>query len=305
METFYLTNYTIGENPVILKANPYYWQGTPKYQTLDYYQYSSNSALLSALEAGQIGMASCGPGSCLTIPGFSIVNPPQAIPGHTLGIEFNDWTYPFNNTLVRQALAYATNITQINYAVNGASAPNASENQDLLLPAYNQAIGYSNGTGPVGYTYNTTEAEQLFVQAGFEYAGTTLEYPNGTAVAFTLQYESIRPWQASTATIVSAQWADVGIRVQDIAEELTTFNNLATQANPVGWQVVVGEVTPAYMNNWGVTPGPGITLELGTYEVPVNNTFTFWNATYAQVYARLQNDVVNSSQYYSDAMECA
>lgn len=302
---FVLSNYTSGENPVVLKANPYYWQGTPKFQTLDYYQYSTQASELAALEAGQISMIGCGPGSCLNIPGFSIVNPPQAIPGHTLGIEFNDWVYPFNNTLVRQALAYATNITQINYAVNGASAPNASENQDLLLPAYNQAIGYANMTGPVGYSYNATKAEQMLMQAGFKYAGGTLEYPNGTAVSFTLQYESIRPWQASAATLVTAQWAQIGIRLDIIADEVTTFNNLATQKNPVGWQVVIGEVTPAYMNNWGVTPGPGIVLELGTYEVPVNGTFAFWNSTYAQVYARLQTDVPNSTQFYADAQECA
>jgi acyl-CoA synthetase (AMP-forming)/AMP-acid ligase II len=64
-------------------------------------------------------------------------------------------------------------------------------------------------------------------------------------------------------------------------------------------------VTPAYLNNWGVTPGPGIVQELGTYEVPVNGTYTFWNSTYAQVYTRLQNDPVNSSQYFADARQCA
>jgi len=301
---FYITNYTSGENPIILKANPYFWQGVPHFQTLYYYQYSSQAAELAALETGQIDMIGCGPGSCLNIPGFGIMGPPQAIPGHSLGIEFNAWTYPFNNSLVRQALAYATNVTQINYAVNGADAPNSSEPEDLLIPIYNQQL-FSNDSGPVGYSYNTTKAEQLFVQAGFKYSGTTLEYPNGTAVAFTLQYESIRPWQASSATLVTEQWAQVGIRVQDIAEELTTFNALATQPNPVGWQVVIGEVTPAYMNQWGVTPGPGITFELGAYQVPVNGTQTFWNQTYAKVWGNLQQDVPNSTQFYTDARQCA
>jgi peptide/nickel transport system substrate-binding protein len=302
---FVITNYTSGENPIVMKANPYYWQGAPHFSELDYYQYSSQSAELSALESGQIDMIGCSASQCITVPGYNNINPPQAIPGHTLGIMFNDWTAPFNNSVVRRALAYATNITQINYAVNGPSAPNASENQDLLLPAYNQQIGFSNGTGPVGYSYNVTIAKQLFMQAGFKYSGSTLEYPNGTAVSFTLNYENIRPWQASAATLVTSQWAQVGILVQSIADEVTTFNNFAVQKNPVGWQVLIGEVTPSLLNNWGVTPGPGVTFEIGTYEAPVNGTLTFWNSTYAQTYAKLQSDVPNSSQFNTDAKSLA
>jgi ABC-type transport system substrate-binding protein len=302
---FYITNYTSNQNPIILQANPYFWEGKPHFQTLYYYQFSSATAELNALKAGQIDMIGCGPGQCINVPGYSIIGPPLAIPGHTLGIEMNDWTYPFNITLVRQALAYATNVTQINYSVNGAFGPNASENQDLLLPAYNQAIGFSNGTGPVGYSYNITKAKQLFVQAGLKYSGSTLEYPNGTAVSFTVQYVSVKPWQTSTATILATQWAQVGINVQPISRELTTINSYATQPNPTGWQVLTIGVSPQLLNNWGVTPGPGIVQELGTYEVPVNGTMTYWNQTYAQVYHRLQNDAVNSSQYFSDAQQLA
>ena len=302
---YYITNYTSGENPVILKANPYYWQGTPHYQTLYYYQYSSQASLLDAIEAGQIDIIHCSISQCLNIHGYSLVGPPYAIPGHTIGIMFNDWTYPFNNSLVRQALAFATNVTQINYAVNAAFAGNTSENQDLLLPAYNDAIGFSNGTGPVGYSYNVSTAKQLFIRAGFKYSGNALEYPNGTAVSLSLEYTSIDPWQQGSATLLTAQWAQVGIIVKVTAEEATTINSLATQANPVGWQVLIGEVSPAYMNDWGVTPGPGTVFELGAYEVPVNGTQTFWNQTYAQVYSRLQSDTPNSTQYIADAQECA
>jgi peptide/nickel transport system substrate-binding protein len=302
---YVLTNYTSNQNPLILKANPYYWQGAPHFQELYYYQYTSQSAEFNGLQTGEIDAIGCSiPTQCLNVPGYQIIGPPLAIPGHSLGVMFNDWVYPFNNSLVRQALAYATNVTQINSAINGVFAPNASEPQDLLLPAYNQQL-FSNATGPVGYNYNVNMSKQLFMKAGFKYSGTTLEYPNGTAVAWDLAYWNTKPWQASAATLVTSQWAEVGIRLQDIATQIQTINGYSTQANPVGWQVQIGEVSSGFANNWGVTPGPGIQLEVGNYEVPVNGTNTFWNSTYAQVYGKLQQDVVNSSQFNADAKQCA
>jgi ABC-type transport system substrate-binding protein len=304
---FVLSSYTAGQNPVVLHANPYYWQGAPHFQTLYYYQYSSLQAELNAYESGQIDMFSGG-GTytnyqpVANLPGSMLVGPPQAIPGHTFGILMNDWTYPFNITTVRRALAYATNVAAINQALNGPFAPNATENQDLLLPAYNRQIGFSNGTGPVGYSYNVTQAKTLFMQAGFKYSGSTLEYPNGTAVSFTIRYNAPHAWAASTATLISQQWQQVGISSQVIATPTDQEQSFSTQSDPVGWQVLV---TPGLLNNWGVTPGPGIVQELGTYEVPVGGTETFWNSTYGQIYTRLETEQNGTTQFIKDAQACA
>ena len=161
---FVLQNYTANQNPIVLTANPYYWQGKPHFQTLQYYLYSSLASELNAYEAGQIdACGSSGPYSAYqpiaNLSGHTVVGPPLATPGITMGVLFNDWNYPFNNSLVRQALAWGTNVSAINAALNGRFSAAALLNQDNLLPAYNQQIGF-NAMGPHGYSYNVSEAKK-------------------------------------------------------------------------------------------------------------------------------------------------
>lgn len=300
-------NYT-GQNPIVYTANPYYWNGPPHFQTMDFYFYSSQSSYSNAYVAGQVDAIS--PGFAYqqvqpigNLSGHSVIGPPYATPALTVEALLNDWVYPTSLTAFRRALAYATNSTLINQEVNGPYANQSVANQDYLLNTYNQQIGFSNGTGPTGYSYNVTKAKQILQAAGFKYSGNTLEYSNGTAVTLTLLYRNYEPYTASVATILTSEWGQLGIGATPQEVVSSTLRSMAN--NATGWQVIIAGVLGPQTDN-GVTPGPGILNDIGDYWVyGPNQTHDDWNSTFYSVIQKLQLDTPNSSQFNADAQNAS
>jgi peptide/nickel transport system substrate-binding protein len=116
---------------------------------------------------------------------------------------------PFNNTLVRQAIAYAIPYNQIlQQAEYGAATQLTS-----IVP--NNAYGYNGSYYP--YTQNITKAKALLTKAG---------YPNGFSA--TLQIQSGFSDQAAAATIIQAGLAQIGITVTISSIATSTFSTLWT-----------------------------------------------------------------------------
>jgi peptide/nickel transport system substrate-binding protein len=118
------------QNPIVYQANPNYWNGAPAVKTLQFYLYSSNTAYFNAFVSGQIDGAGYfgdynGLQTIANVAGTTTLGPPLATPGCTAGAYLNAWVYPTNVTAFRQALAWATNVTQINNQLNGAFASSA------------------------------------------------------------------------------------------------------------------------------------------------------------------------------------
>jgi peptide/nickel transport system substrate-binding protein len=304
---YVFSNYTIGQNPIMMNANPHYWNGPPKLSGVEWYMYSSQSSMFNAYVAGQIDAvpypgAYSGLQSIANLSGHSLVGPPFATPALTVGAYLNDWVYPTNVTAFRLALAYATNTTLINDELNGPYAPNSTMNEDFLLNEFNQQIGWTNGTGPVPYNYNVSEAKQILTNAGFKYSGSTLEYQNGTAVTLSIKYRTTEPYSQSVATLLSTEWSDIGIAVTPISVPSATLR--AGANNDTGWQVIAtGVLGP--MTNFGVTAGIGVVSSLGDYYVFVNGTSVPWNSTYFNLISQLSNEQVNSSQFDATAQQAA
>jgi peptide/nickel transport system substrate-binding protein len=303
---YVISSYT-GQNPVIYHANPYYWNGAPKIPTLQIYAYTSNTAYFDAFVSGQIDGAGYfgdynGLQSIATVPDTTVLGPPQATPGCTAGAYLNAWQYPTNITSFRQALAWATNVTQINDELNGAFASSALANEDWLIPAYNQQIGF-NSTGPQGYSYNIATAKQLLQNAGFKYSGSTLEYPNGTAVSLTIKFRpNYEPYSQDISTLLVTQWGQLGIKVNldPLADQV-----LRAMANdPTGWQVIVTSVLGP-QTNLGVTPGPTVQADLGNDYVNVNGTQVPWNTTYYSTITRLETEQPGTAAFNTDAQTAA
>ncbi len=85
---YVLTNYT-GQSPLVMNANPNYWNGAPKLQTLNYYFYSSQSSELNAYVSGQIDAVSftgaySGLQAIANVTGHHLIGPPYATPGLTV-----------------------------------------------------------------------------------------------------------------------------------------------------------------------------------------------------------------------------
>ena len=157
---FVFSNYT-GQNPIVFNANPHYWNGAPKLQSMEWYMYSSQSSMFDAYVANQIDAlpypgAYTGLQSIANLAGHTLVGPPTATPALTVGAYLNDWVYPTNMSAFRLALAYGTNVSQINHQLNGPYANGSVSNQDFLIPSYNLQIGFGNSTGAIQRTCTTS-----------------------------------------------------------------------------------------------------------------------------------------------------
>lgn len=306
---FVLTSYSLNENPIPLNANQYYWNGPPKLTTVDYYYYSSQTAYYDAFESGQIQSVSPSGAYAEIEPlanlaGDSLVGPPYATPALTVSALLNDWVYPTNVTDFRRALAFGTNVSNINLELNGPYSNVTTTNQDWLVSSYNQQIGFTNGTGPVGYNYNATEAKSILGSIpGFMYSGNNLEYSNGTQVSLTIKYRTTEPYSQDVATLLDTQWSQLGISVSTLSVPSSTLRSGAL--NPAGWQVIASGVLGPQTDN-GVTPGPGIIQDIGDYYVNyANGTHDDWNNTFYGIVQRLQTDTPNSTQFDNDAQAAA
>ena len=297
-----ITSY-FGSESVSVPGKPILLERTSKAGTMNYYFFTSQASEFNAYVAGQID-ALAYPGSysgiesVANLTGHSLIVPPFATPGLSVQALLNDWVYPTNITGFRRALAFATNATSINSELNGPYANLTASNQDFLLPSYNKQIGFGNETGPTAYSYNVTESKQIMQSIGFKYGGNTLEYPNGTAVSLTIRYRNTEPYSASVATLLSAEWSQIGITVNPIAVPSAVLR--AGANNATGWQVIVTGVLGPQTDN-GVTPGPGILQDIGDYYVTMNGTHDSWNSTFYAIIQRMILETPNSSKYDADA----
>ncbi len=304
---FVIYNYT-DQSTIVFQANPYYWNGPPKLQSMDYTYFSSLSSEFDAYISGDIDAlfypgAYNGLQAIANLTGHTLIGPPYATPALTIEALLNDWVYPTNITDFRRALAFGTNVSLINEQLNGPYANQSVSNQDFLLPSYNEQIGFGNGTGPIGFTYNVAKAKQLFQQAGFKYSGNTLEYPNGTAVSLTIKYRyPDEPYSMDVATLLSTQWSLLGITVNQVNVPASTLR--AGALNPAGWQVIASGVLGPQTDN-GVTPGPGILDDIGDYYVNINGTHTDWNSTFYGIITNMTMEAQNSSQFNANARAAA
>lgn len=304
---YVIYNYT-DQSTIVFQANPYYWNGPPKLQSMTYTYFTSLSAEFDAYISGEIDAlfypgAYNGLSSITNLTGHTVIGPPYATPALTIEALLNDWVYPTNITDFRRALAYGTNVTLINDELNGPYANLSVSNQDFLLPTYNEQIGFANGTGPIGFTYNVTEAKQLMQDAGFTYSGNTLEFPNGTAVTLTIKYRyPMEPYSEDVATLLTTQWEQLGIAVNSVNVPSSTLR--AGALNPAGWEVIASGVLGPQTDN-GVTPGPGILQDLGDYYVNINGTHSDWNNTYYGIIQNMTVEPENSSQFDANARAAA
>ncbi len=300
-----LSNYTIGETPIALTANPYYFEGPPHLKNVYVYLYPSEESYVAAYKSDQLD-AFWSYGAYIDIApvvGFIDHTLIQSIPALTYAVLFNAFgkNYPFTDPSFRLALAYATNITQINSLENGPYANTSSSTEDSLIPTDNEELGLPP-SGPIGYTYNVTEAENILTSNGFKLSGGKLYFSNGTAVSLQLAYESANPVSPDVAQLLATDWTQIGIKVTPKAEADSTIQSLTL--GDTGWQVIIAGDTG--LNVFGVTSGPGIATALSPYGYPASNGSTVY---YNDTVGTWENDMdvypQFSSQFNSTAVEIA
>ena len=160
-------SWKIGDKLVLVK-NPTYW-GKPtspnwsrsaKIDQLIFVPIPDNAARLQALQTGEIqGYDNVAPQDIATVrssSGLKIVNRP---PFNVAYVGMNQSLPPFNNPLVRQALAYGLDRSAV---VNAFYAGRGQTTNQFLPP---QVFGYAK-KGVPDYPYNPAKAKALLQQAG-------------------------------------------------------------------------------------------------------------------------------------------
>lgn len=156
---YMLQSWTVGDKLVLVK-NPHYW-GTPaKLNRIIFKPIADNAARLQALQTGEIqGYDLVDPADMPTIQSsgsLKLLNRPAFNVGY---VGINQADKPFDNVLVREALAYGLDrksVVNSFYAGRGQVA-------DQFLPT--QLVGYAR-TGVPQYPYDPAKAKQLLQQAG-------------------------------------------------------------------------------------------------------------------------------------------
>ena len=194
---------------IILQANPNYWGATPKISKVIYQIIPSPATQQTELQGGSINIAfNIPPSQLSTVRNYSGVQVSAGPTSSEYYIGLDENVTPFNNTLVRQAMIYATNQTDIvSHSTYGTGIPIHSVIAPTIESYYNAFANYS---------YNPTKAKQLLAQAG---------YPNGFSTTF--YYTSGDPVGAAIFTILQQELANVGVTVT--GKELTSgqFNDQA------------------------------------------------------------------------------
>lgn len=217
----YLTTHAMGTGPFTLQSydpatgavfmrNPTYW-GTPaKAAEIDVKVVASDTTREELLQTNAIQMMNLVPAADVaTMQKVSGVNVYQNVGNGELYLDMQWNVAPFNNSLVRQAIADAIPYSQI---LQQAEFGYASQLTSIVP---NNAYGYNGSFWP--YSTNIAKAKALLTQAG---------YPNGFST--TLQIQSGFSDQASAATIIQSGLAQIGITVSIQSIATSTFSTLWT-----------------------------------------------------------------------------
>jgi peptide/nickel transport system substrate-binding protein len=276
---YHLTSYNVNGNWTLV-PNPKY-SGSPKPSvTLNFKEYTSDTAVYTALKTG--ALASDGPN--IAVPstdlqpaGKGFVPPvnPLASAGYSLTpaysygigyayINFNNPTYGpvFKQLYFRQALMMLNNQKEMASTVGrGYAYPTTSgvPPQPLSQFSNTPTLTANGGQGP--YPYDVAKAQALLKAHGWKTVGgvLTCEGSCGTGIAkgtqakFAMQYTSGVSVQADQAQILKAGLAQAGIQLTLTPQ---TFNNLLVDTVPCKPTAANCKWTFLYLGGW-LFNGPG------------------------------------------------
>jgi peptide/nickel transport system substrate-binding protein len=197
-----------------LTANPNYWNassGYPKTKNIVITFYSDSTSLNLALQSGQIDIAyrQLNPSDIASYssnPSFHVWNGPGQFIQYVV---FNEKVAPFNNSLVRQALAAAVNRSAIVSTVFQGQAVK-------LFSMIPNGMNYHTDAFLAKYgDYNISLAQQLLAQAGYSQSNPlkfTLTYPTGHySSTDAISAELKQAWEATgmvQVTLASQPWSN-------------------------------------------------------------------------------------------------
>ena len=180
----------VKDERLVLEANPDYWGGSPRIQTVIFQPIPESATRIAALESGDVDIITAVPPEYVDQApgGVEIVTVPGT---RAFYLGMNVDVEPFDDVRVRQAMNYAIDIESIiENVLNGL----ARRIDNPLLP---EAFGYA--ATPV-YSYDLDKARSLLAEAG---------YPDG----FEMELDTQPPLK-EIAEILAGQLSAVGINAK-------------------------------------------------------------------------------------------
>jgi peptide/nickel transport system substrate-binding protein len=180
---------------ITLAANPHYWGGAPKIQTIKYEFVSNPTVALQDLEGGEVQWTD-------NLPPQQVQSLQKSANGFTVkSIPSTDYWYmtlnearkPYNNVLVRQAIAYALNRSAI---VQAATFGNATVNETAIPKTSQWYYDYSP------FTTDLSKAKSLLAQAGVK------------NLTMNMMVTSEYPQTVTAAQVIAAELQPLGITVK-------------------------------------------------------------------------------------------
>ena len=214
------------ESQIVLEANPEYWGEAPLTPTAVFQWNNEGSQRLVQLQSGAAdAIDNLGPNDYAAVEGDANLSLVERSPLNVAYLGFNVDMSPFDDPLVRQAIALAVDRQRLidNFYPRGSVA--ASQ---FLPPAM---FGFDESF--VDFERNIEEATALLTEAG---------YPDGLDVTLSYRAEA-RPYVAQPTEVVTdiqAQLAEIGINVTLDLQESTTFVDNTSDGN-----------VPFYLLGWG------------------------------------------------------
>jgi peptide/nickel transport system substrate-binding protein len=302
---YVITNYTTGENPLILTRNPYYYQGQPYYKYLKIILFDSTTAEISALSSKEIQIAWDGgsytSAKAFKVPGYSLHS---LVPSGEEVINLNYMQYPLNMTSVRQALAYAVNRTTLAHLGYG------SDNYTLLNYAtltseYDQMLGLTSKEIP-NYTQSQSKVDSLMESSGFKLVNGYWENSTGSTVSIKVIYPNYETGATDISVELSTMWETAGFKVSLQPLTTTDFTSTLASADQPTYGAAVWDgygfgiplnsfITNIYTFFYGYLT-PAFDKSLGTSAAALYGTHLVKNGTLADVI----EDYINASAYPFD-----
>ncbi|MGC9012487.1 ABC transporter substrate-binding protein [Thermogladius sp.] len=208
----------------MLVANPKYHLGRPYIDTYVLPVIPNPDAMLLALKRGDVDDVTWSV-PYATIPDL-LKDPNIRIWNVTeLGsrfMYFNCVRYPMNETLFRQAVHYAINLTEVvNVIYQGYALPGSlGKIPPIEQPWYNPNLPPKE----VKYPFNLTKAAELLDQLGLRVGPDGWRtYPNGTPITLTIYSPAYDPLRVRVGDLLASNLRKIGLNVKHMPLEWTTL----------------------------------------------------------------------------------
>ena len=228
-----ISNHPIGSGPYMLvdwkkneqltmRANPHYYvRGLPRTPELRIIYIPDDNTRVISLQSGRVDGIDYPPFSLLAAlrgdPRIDVQLNPSTAVSHVL---LNVTRAPLNNVKLRQALSYATDRAGIVKAVLYGNGTPATSFLPITTPFFHKQLK--------AYTLDVAKAQQLLKESGVP-----------TPVNFKVTIWSGNADQQTTATLLKAMWAKIGVNLEieplDRAAATQRMRGLDYQVYLSGW----------------------------------------------------------------------